>query len=323
MGWEWASLIDKFGGSSKLISFLSKIPSYFSKEKQTIIAPKNQDEFKDIIPIFDNIKNLPQLKDIPDIKVFLDNFEVVRDKERDKYYIIQKKTVDNIIVKKLEENKEVESKQKIDIIPFSNAIKFAEYNQSPKYISKESKDEIEALSPELKSLLGLSNHIKYLYKKGNGHEAQEIKRSIKKRYGEEGLRFCNCYLAGYIEQYILFLKNNGKENINAELWNFSKRPIFFIHQEINLENADYVKNKVKKAIERGENYIAIHGLGTAAKITRKIVEEILDEWESPHHTIGIDNMRKRPDGKKLKSYSFIWYDKDGEHIYNLIRGKNL
>lgn len=301
-----------------MINFVkSKRKPEINKIENKVVFPKNQVDFEKLIPFLDKLREIPELWEIPEIREFHEKYRVIR--YEGKLGIINKKVCSEAIYYKLLESKDKELKQKINLIPSRDAKNFEELKDTPQYTKKTISEVFSFLNNNYKSLLSLAVYIETLYKQKRFIEIEIVKKSIKQRYGEKGLRFCNCYQTGYIERLISI---SSRFEANDKLDLFLRKPIYFIFGNMDDEKITEIKNKVQKSLNENEDYIAVHSLGLAANLAKYIVEEVSVQDNSNYDIISIDkeNIVGNGDKKqKIRNYSQIWYHGEGKNIFLMIK----
>lgn len=311
-----------------LSSLLKACKSFFSKRKDSKekIIIKDQKKIEDILPELEKgSKNNPE-KNPPVVNEFLKDFDIIR--EEGVYKIIPRAITNLYIVPKIKSFKDIEASQRINIIPFSSAESYEYYRREPKELPKNLKANPSKFSKQFQSLLALSSSVKELIKLNKKNQAYEIKRAIKESFYEEGIRFCNCYSAGYVETYLKYLKDLSEEEIENKMVELSKKPIFFISNPSFLfgrdekikRKIDQTKNMLVSSMNNQKPYLALHGLGTAAEIAEEVSKLILNtNADNEYESLKIDRNRKVNSQKKIRDFSYVWYTEEGKEFYEIFK----
>ncbi|MEK6936330.1 MAG: hypothetical protein AABW67_06080 [Nanoarchaeota archaeon] len=157
---------------------------------------------------------------------------------------------------------------------------------------------LKFLDYDLRTILNLSIYAKKLFDNKESQKAQKVRDDIGKHYGKEGRKLCNLYLSGYIDGMTEFLiQEYGqdiekvKKEINLKIKKFVSESnyIFFIHQDSDGES---ILEGIKRCINQGKSYIAIHGAGsTNIKKVRDILEKLGNDITDKGYDINEESKR--------------------------------
>lgn len=286
-------------------------------EKNTLIIEDTQ-RMEKVLPLLDEISK-QHLKEMePTIRQFLEEFQILF--QEGKYKVVTKAFIQSIIAK-LKELKEKEFEKSMNVVPFTSASLYGTFKEESKEVPPTlSISEVNSFSKSLQSLIVLSSYVESNMKKGEETIARKTKSEIFDEYGKNGVRFCNCYSVGYVDAYIKFLKkkNYSEGEIEKELWDLSKMPIFFVSNytvRSDSKISDLI-DEIILALNRNQQYIAIHGLGNAANLAEKISKFILNKKIDKNYPNW-----NRTDRSKFKKREFIylWYNKEGQKLYEIFK----
>jgi hypothetical protein len=294
-----------------------------------VLKMKHPEQFEKVTFLLERASNAKPKKNDAAVNEFIKDYDIILDKTDGRYKVIRKKIKNRDIIPNIRSFKEKEANQKIDILPYSTASTFFDYEKGEKQIpSILSVSNNKKFSDPFKSLLMLSSEVKRLFSIGNKSSANIIKKSIRETYGEEGLRFCNCYFVGYVEIYLDFLKDKNEKEIEEKMWELSKMPIFFVSSHYNSLSQksliEFVKKqfeeiykKIKNAMDENSNYLAIHGLGIAAEFAEDISKEISSKnVDTNYENLRIDRDKKIAK-EKIRDFNKIWYNANGKSFCRL------
>jgi hypothetical protein len=292
--------------------------------KDEYIIPPHQGNFEKITYLLEDLKTyssdlegIPLLKDISKkLAEFEEKFEIA--KIDDVFVILPKNIAKEIAyqqLKKLKEGKIKELAQPISILP-SHDKSFIDFEKTPRYTIKEIAEIINKLPLEWKSLINLSFTIKNLYEEGikkklkeKIKEAEEIKMKIR-QLSEKSLKFCNCFLEGYIEGIFIKFKDKGIDSINQQIEDLLKRPIFFIHAYMDGFDIEKTIDEITIALGNKEEYVGIHSLGVARIFAKVVIENVTTPEGYKFET-----------KEKDKEFTAIWYLNNGRRFYELLEIK--
>ncbi len=164
------------------------------------------------------------------------------------------------------------------------------YDQAMNYENhyQESKDILDKILPYLKSeyssILKMSSYIQLKYEQKRKKEADDLRHDVGVQYGAPGRKLCNLYLQGYFTVMVSKYLDNILEspsdyleiskNINDIIERIIKHSeyVFFIHKETAISP---VVSKIKRGIDLGKSYMALHSAGMPAiNISENIIETI-------------------------------------------------
>lgn len=315
-------LAEKIPFVGDIISIVFDILDYFKgKSEKTVIFPENQEEFKKIVPQLENLRRIPDAFKIKELREFYDKYEIITVDNH--LGIVSKVASGGTIISKLRESKDHELKnQEINIIPVDESQYFEELKNNPKYTKKTIADAVIYLDEYFRSLLGLAIYVEELYNQKRILDASVIKNDIRERYGEKGVRFCNCYQRGYIERFIVSQFIRQKLDLNDKLHNFLNKPIFFVHNQMRNKEFIRIEDLIKQAIKNKKDYIAVHSLGSAGGLALRIINDVNSEDFGDYEIITLDKNVPKKSGistKRIRNVSKIWYRAEGIEIYNLIK----
>ncbi len=255
---------------------------------------------------------------------FFKEYVIIWVPDKRKYGIIPKKSkyFQNIIDKLLESKKK--SAEQFMVSSLDSGLLYHEFKDSEKRMEEEIIDTISVLPKEAKtlytSLIALSAQIEDLYKKGKIDDAEFVRRSIKLLYGEFGLKFCNLYQRNYLKNFFKTLEKKDPKVIEREIKRFfdETKYVFFIHKDMSIQDLENIKIQIEDALNRGEDYIAVHSLGGATTLARTIVESL----SPPENITYQKTVHDGVDEKNVRDFTIIWYKGEkGERLltYFLIK----
>lgn len=254
----------------------------------------------------------PELKENKIVMEFKGDYNIIN--IGGNYGIVSKKSSENDILNSLRESKEKEIKRKINIFHVEEAENFISYQNKPKYIEPNQFNLLQRLSPKFNSLISLSIFIENLYQEGNYEQAENLKRSVRERYGDFGLKFVNLWSRSYLRSLLDFFLQQPilPLDINNKFLEFIEKSdsIFFIHSKTDRKK---VISEIKKSFKTGKEYIAIHSLGFSGLIGWQIINKIKTPKFSDYQEILISKAKGKIDISK------IWYKGNGIKTYLLIK----
>ncbi len=293
----------------------------FEKNKDKIIKPEDQENLKKILPQLGKESSKPKDQQHPIVREFLNKYDILLGND-DIYRIAPKNFINEEIIPILKSYKEKEANQSIDIVNFTEGEAYSNYEKEPKKIPEIlSNLEITKFSHEFQSLLGLSSHVTFLMWNGKRDQANRIKWSIKERYGEEGLRFCNCYSIGYVTTYLKSIQGMDEKKIEEKLWQLAKMPLFFTSSLMAKDKIKEITNQITDSLNGKDSYIAIHSLGKASDFAKQITDEIIKlDLDKDYLDLRIDRKVQRSFSKeKIREYNYIWYNDKGKSFHDLFK----
>lgn len=329
------SLLKTIEYIKKGVSLIGKIKDLSRRSKSSKYSMEVS-EVKDMLELIEGyikikeaIEKNPELKKIQaisdfiskhqlEIPEFFKNYSILN--SNGEYSVVPLEISDDLL-KKLKEGKEKELEEKISIIPLEESQIFDEYKNIEKQAPKSIVDIANQLDTKYKSLITLSIYVEGLYEQKRADEAEEIKFSIYRRYGAEGLKFCNLYIRGYLKTLfnnIYQQQQNGLKIIIdktiSEFMEEKANAIFFIHLHMYEKEIQKVIQKINNFLDQKKEYIAIHSLGINVDRGIEIAKRI--NPAGTDYTTGIIH-RKSED--KPWEFSEIWYRANGIEIYSLIK----
>lgn len=304
-------------GVGLAVEFIKKILSWFKKKAKRVFYPSDQKKAKEVIERLDS----PELEKNPITVELRGNYNIVN--IGGNYGFVPKKDSEDDIVKVLNKSKKGETEQKINIIPVEKAEEFINYQNTPKRMEKEFLDIVNMLDSKYKSLVSLSIFIDECYSSDLKEKVEDLKKTIKNRYGDVGLRFTNLWSRGYLKNLFRFLSQKLLQgailplDINSRFSEFIERSesIFFIHSS---SEANKIASEINGMLEIGKDYVAVHSLGINAYKAREIIKKV-NLPENSGYTVVVIDKEVVIKGKKLNDVSKIWYKDNGINTYLLIK----
>jgi len=311
----WDKVAENLPVIFKCLKYLIKL---IKGSKDKPIKPENQEEINKILPSLEKAEEIPKIWQKKEFREFFENYDFIE--KEGLIWIIPRKILEQEAIPILKQNKDKQTDKKIDIISLRENKNFYELRTLPKHPKGAISEIFPFLNNRYQSLLNLAIYVDNLYEKNRKEDAGNIKRDIKQRYGEEGLRFCNCYQRGYIERIML---KGSRYEVNERLDKFLKRPIFFVYSEMSEEDLSDVKRQIALALNNKQNYIAIHSLGGAIYYAKEILDEIEEIENIGDSEYESEILEKKKvigkEKKKINDFSKIWFLESGKELYDLIR----
>ncbi len=308
----------------------------FSKKPPFALEIEESENFIKLCEVHEKIikllKETPELKEEPVVADFLGksmpnllnlknksefDFDIMQ--QNGKFIIISSKDADKII-QKINDEKEKEISEKVNVLPISEAKRFHEYKNEDKVVTKGVAAVADKLNIQHKSLVSLSAWVEKLYVEKRIDEVEETKSDMYKRYDLYGIKFCNLYAKGYLKSLLSKLheryQKDASINIDEEICQFvskKAKAIYFIHPYMDENDVVRIVKQIDEHLRDKVEYIAIHSLGANVKKAKEIAENISIPSNS-------DYINKVIEPKKTCEFSKIWYREDGINIYSLITG---
>jgi hypothetical protein len=295
--------------AKNIISGLYK--KYLNKEAKPFLAACDQESFKKVVPYLNRVKTDPEFMKNPNFKKFFEEYDV--GVIGDTWGFINSEARKEV-ERQLYQSKVKQLSISVELIPVEQAISFDDAKK-PKKVSSTIYRHITLFSNEFRSLINLSLQVGTYYKQGRISDAENTKRQIFQRYGSRGLKFCNCYLCGYIENLVESLESPSSLDLESQINAFLNRPIFFASNFMPDEKLKEIAKKIVAALERGEEYVAIHGLGNASGLSKQIARGITLQPRVGYKQVVLDKTDLNED---IKEFSELWYTAPGKHIASWI-----
>jgi hypothetical protein len=302
-----ARLIDKAFEKKKKIIFF---PQRYERQLLQILANLEETRKgleKSSSETIDKLREIPEFKALSELAQRVTNYFLIV--VEGKIGIAHRDSLPQV----LKDFEKQETRDLRGIFPLCQASTYLSFREIPKPIPKSIKEVLDKLDIDLRSLVNLATHIEKLYNDGEIAQAEEIKRRVWVRYGEFGVKFCNLWRQ-YLKNLIKSLLGEEPSRINKKIRLFVKdetQGVFFVNRFMDHQDLDKICNGIREAMERGEKYVAVHGLRGAAELARYVASEIdkLNVAEV-YDSLTID---QKPE------FSKIWYTQRGREILKYFR----
>lgn len=100
----------------------------------------------------------------------------------------------------------------------------------------------------------------------NGYDIKEMKRDIRKKFGDRGNNISNLCTAGYFETFIPKLRNEtSKEEFNEFYEQIVSNYILavFVNEQMSaFKITEEIKKKINASLRYGFKFVDVHGIGT-------------------------------------------------------------
>jgi len=295
--------------------FIKGLLDFLRGSKDKAIKVNDIEAYRDAINKIDS----PELRNSEIIKDFKDSTITVNKTEGNTYniYIIDK-DADEIVdklVERLKSEKDKENVPKVNVFPAEEKINYLGFKDDEKELDKKYTSLYAQLNDRHKALLALAIDITKHYSEKQADIADATKRSTAEKYGDYGLKFCNLWTQGYLKNIFSMLAEGLANSNEPDKIHIDTTITGFINEADSIEFAhkysDVVKTaiKVNNSLTLKKDYVAVHGLGSAAEKAKKVVEKV-KEAGSEYKIVTKDGKRR---------FSKIWYKGEhGSYIYSLV-----
>ncbi len=300
------------------LDIIKKLLDFLSGEKGKAIKITDVDSFHDAI----NKLNSPDLKNSEIVKGFKNNTITLYKKEINNTYnvfIFDKNSPEiDKIFSKLKLEKEKEGVQKVNVFPVEGKINYLGFKDDTKPLNKNYSNILHCINDTHKALLALAIDSTKYHSNKMHDTADEMKNSASEKYGDYALKFCNLWAQGYLQNIFSLLSEKvrtstepDKINCDAIIDGFLNEAdsIEFVHKYQDKAKMDRTALKLSHLLSIKKDYVAIHGLGIAAKKAKEIADKIKDP--DSDYKIVLKPSKNR--------FTKIWYKGDqGRYIYSLV-----
>ncbi len=100
----------------------------------------------------------------------------------------------------------------------------------------------------------------------NGYDIKEMKRDIRKKFGDRGNNISNLCTAGYFETFIQKLRNETSKEEFSELYEQIVSNYIlavFVNEQMSVfQITEEIKKKINASMRYGFKFVDVHGIGT-------------------------------------------------------------
>ncbi len=190
--------------------FLNGILDFLRGSKEKLVKIEDVKAYKDVVSKIDS----PELKNSDVVKDFKNSTVTMNKKEGDTYNIyITANNPDEILgklIERLKEEKDKADTEKVSVFPAEDKANYLEFKDEIKPLKKDYIGVYELLNDRHKALLALAIDIKRHYSKKEPDVADAAKKSTAEKYGDYGIKFCNLWNQGYLQNIFSLLAENIK-----------------------------------------------------------------------------------------------------------------